>query len=79
VKAAAEGWRVLYIETEGALNTKLSSNASPKGSAPTSTRFWIGSTITQAIDALDVKEILLWLHKQPVDLVVIDSFVSARS
>jgi DNA repair protein RadA len=33
-------------------------------------------TITQATDALDVKEILLSLFKQPVDLVVIDSFVS---
>ncbi len=60
----------MYIETEGALNTQLFENIAK--------RFGIDLnslvdrlTITQAIDALDVEEILKGLIKQPADLVVI--------
>jgi len=75
VKAAAEGWRVLYIETEGALNLQLFEKIARRFGAELNA-LMDRLTITQAIDVLDVKEILLGLLRQPVDLVVIDSFVS---
>ena len=75
VRAAAEGWRVLYIETEGALNTQLFEKIAKRFGTDLNSLV-DRLTITQAIDALDVKEILRGLHRQPVDLVVIDSFVS---
>jgi len=75
VKAAAEGWRVAYIETEGALNTKMFERIAKRFGAELNALV-DKLTITQATDVLDVKEILLSLFKQPVDLVVIDSFVS---
>jgi DNA repair protein RadA len=75
VKAAAEGWRVVYVETEGALNTKLFEKIAKRFGADLNSLV-DRLTITQAIDVLDVKEILCLLHRQPVDLVVIDSFVS---
>jgi len=75
VKAAAEGWRVLYIETEGALNIQLFEKIAKRFGAELNALV-DRLTITQAIDALDVKEILKELQRQPVDLVVIDSFVS---
>ncbi len=75
VKAAVEGWRVVYIETEGALNNQLFENMAKRFGAELNA-LMDRLTITQAIDALDVKMILLELLKQPVDLVVIDSFVS---
>ena len=75
VKAAVEGWRVLYIETEGALNTELFEKIAKRFGAELNALV-DRLTITQAIDALDVKEILKGLIKRPVDLVVIDSFVS---
>jgi DNA repair protein RadA len=75
VKAAAEGWRAVYIETEGALNIQLFERVAKRFGADLSSLV-DRLTITQATDVLDVKEILLQLLKQPVDLVVIDSFVS---
>jgi len=75
VKAAVEGWRVVYIETEGALNLDLFERIAKRFGAELNA-LMDRLTITQAIDALDVKEILLGLLRQPVDLVVIDSFVS---
>jgi len=75
VKAAAEGWRVVYIETEGALNIQLFEKIAKRFGAELNALV-DRLTITQAIDALDVKEILKELQRQPVDLVVIDSFVS---
>ena len=75
VKAVVEGWRVLYIETEGALNTELFEKIAKRFGTDLNSLV-DKLTITQATDALDVKEILLSLFKQPVDLVVIDSFVS---
>jgi DNA repair protein RadA len=75
VKAAAEGWRVVYIETEGALNIQLFEKIAKRFGANLNSLV-DRLTITQATDVLDVKEILLSLFKQPVDLVVIDSFVS---
>jgi DNA repair protein RadA len=75
VRAAAEGWRVLYIETEGALNIQLFEKIAKRFGAELNA-LMDRLTITQAIDVLDVKEILLGLLRQPVDLVVIDSFVS---
>ncbi len=75
VKAAVEGWRVVYIETEGALNTRLFEKIAKRFGAELNA-LMDRLTITQAIDALDVKMILLELLKQPVDMVVIDSFVS---
>jgi RecA/RadA recombinase len=75
VKAAVEGWRVVYIETEGALNNQLFEKIAKRFGAELNA-LMDRLTITQAIDALDVKEILLELLRQPVDLVVIDSFVS---
>ena len=75
VKAAAEGWRVVYIETEGALNIQLFEKIARRFGAELN-ELVDRLTITQAIDALDVKEILKELQRQPVDLVVIDSFVS---
>jgi DNA repair protein RadA len=75
VRAAVEGWRVLYIETEGALNTELFEKIAKRFGTDLNA-LMDRLTITQAIDALDVKEILKGLIKQPVDLVVIDSFVS---
>jgi DNA repair protein RadA len=75
VKAAIENWRVVYIETEGALNTQIFENIANRFGT-TLNALTDKLTITQAIDALDVKEILLSLQKQPVDLIVIDSFVS---
>jgi len=75
IKAAIEGWRVVYIETEGALNTNVFEKIAKRfGSDLNSLMDRL--TITQAVDPLDVKDILLWLQTQPVDLVVIDSFVS---
>jgi DNA repair protein RadA len=75
VRAAMENWKVLFIETEGSLNTKLFERIANRFG--TELKALVDRlTITQAIDALDVKEILKGLHRQPVDLVVIDSFVS---
>jgi DNA repair protein RadA len=75
VKAAAEGWKVLYVETEGALNIQLFEKIAKRFG--TNLNALVDRlTITQATDVLDVKEILLSLFKQPVDLVVVDSFVS---
>jgi DNA repair protein RadA len=75
VKAAVEGWRVVYIETEGALNNELFEKIAKRFGTELNA-LMDRLTITQAIDALDVKETLLELLRQPVDLVVIDSFVS---
>ena len=75
VKAAAEGWRVVYVETEGALNIQLFEKIAKRFGADLHSLV-DKLTITQATDVLDVKEILLSLLKQPVDLVIIDSFVS---
>ena len=75
VKAAVEGWHVVYIETEGALNVELFEKIAKRFGAELNA-LMDRLTITQAIDVLDVKEILLGLLRQPVDLVVIDSFVS---
>jgi DNA repair protein RadA len=75
VKAAVEGWRVVYIETEGALNTQLFERIAKRFDSDLNAlldRLYI----VKATDVLDVKDILLYLFKQPVDLVVIDSFVS---
>ena len=75
VRAAMENWKVLFIETEGSLNTKLFERIANRFG--TELKALVDRlTITQTIDALDVKEILKGLHRQPVDLVVIDSFVS---
>jgi DNA repair protein RadA len=75
VRAAVEGWRVLYIETEGALNIQLFEKIAKRFGADLNSLV-DKLTITQATDVLDVKEILLSLFKQPADLVVVDSFVS---
>jgi DNA repair protein RadA len=75
VKAAAEGWRTLFIETEGSLNLALFERVAKRFGADLSSLL-DRLVVTQATDVLDVKEILLSLFKQPVDLVVIDSFVS---
>jgi DNA repair protein RadA len=75
VKAAAEGWRVVYIETEGALNLQLFEKIAKRFGADL-TSLLDRLVVIQATDVLDVKEILLSLFKQPADLVVIDSFVS---
>jgi DNA repair protein RadA len=75
VKAAVEGWRVVYIETEGSLNSGLFEKIAKRFGTELNA-LMDRLTITQAIDALDVKEILKGLQRQPVDLVVIDSFVS---
>ncbi len=75
VKAAVEGWRVVYIETEGALNLQLFEKIAKRFGSDLNAlldRLYI----VQATDVLDVKDILQALFKQPVDLVVIDSFVS---
>jgi DNA repair protein RadA len=75
VRGAIEGWRVIYIETEGALNLQLFERIAKRfGSDLQSLADRL--SIVQATDVLDVKEILLALLKQPVDLVIIDSFVS---
>ena len=75
VRAAVEGWKVMFIETEGSLNTKLFERIANRFG--TDLKALVDRlTITQAIDALDVKEILKELQRQSVDLVVIDSFVS---
>ncbi len=75
VKAAAEGWRTLFIETEGSLNLALFERVAKRFGADLSSLL-DRLVVTQATDVLDVKEILLSLFKQPADLVVIDSFVS---
>jgi DNA repair protein RadA len=75
VRAAVENWRVVYIETEGALNAEMFERIAKRFGADLNALV-DRLTITQATDVLDVKEILLSLFKQPVDLVVIDSFVS---
>jgi len=75
VKAAIENWRVIFIETEGALNLDLFGHIAKRFGADLNALL-DKLTIVQATDMLDVKEILLSLQKQPVDLVVIDSFVS---
>jgi DNA repair protein RadA len=75
VKAAVEGWKVLFIETEGSLNLALFERVAKRFGADLSSLL-DRLVVTQATDVLDVKEILLSLFKQPVDLVVIDSFVS---
>jgi DNA repair protein RadA len=75
VKAAVEGWKVLFIETEGSLNLALFERVAKRFGADLNSLV-DRLTITQATDVLDVKEILLSLFKQPADLVVIDSFVS---
>ena len=74
-KAAIENWRVIFIETEGALNLDLFERIAKRFGADLNALL-DKLTIVQATDVLDVKEILLSLFKQPVDLVVIDSFVS---
>jgi DNA repair protein RadA len=75
VRAAMENWKVLFIETEGSLNNRLFERIANRFG--TELKALVDRlTITQTIDALDVKEILKGLHRQPVDLVVIDSFVS---
>ncbi len=75
VKAAVEGWRVIYIETEGALNIALFERIAKRFGADLNALI-DRLAVVQATDVLDVKDILLGLLKQPVDLVVIDSFVS---
>jgi DNA repair protein RadA len=75
VRAAVENWRVVYIETEGALNIQLFEKIAKRFGAELNALV-DRLTITQATDVLDVKEILLSLFKQPADLVVVDSFVS---
>ena len=75
VKAAAEGWRTLFIETEGSLNLALFERVAKRFGADLSSLL-DRLVVTQATDVLDVKEILRSLFKQPADLVVIDSFVS---
>ena len=75
VKAATEGWRVIYVETEGALNIQLFEKIAKRFGSDLSSLL-DRLVVTQATDVLDVKEILLSLFKQPADLVVIDSFVS---
>ncbi len=75
VRAAMENWKVLFVETEGSLNTKLFERIAKRFGTDLNALV-DRLTITQTIDALDVKEILKGLHRQPVDLVVIDSFVS---
>jgi DNA repair protein RadA len=75
VKAAAEGWRVVFIETEGALNLDVFERIA-KRFGTTLNELADKLTIMPAIDPLDVKEILQGLQRNPVDLVVIDSFVS---
>jgi DNA repair protein RadA len=75
VKAAIENWRVIFIETEGALNLDLFGHIAKRFGADLNALL-DKLTIVQATDMLDVKEILLSLQRQPVDLVVIDSFVS---
>jgi DNA repair protein RadA len=75
VRAAMENWKVLFIETEGSLNNRLFERIAQRFG--TELKALVDRlAITQTIDALDVKEILKGLHRQPVDLVVIDSFVS---
>jgi DNA repair protein RadA len=75
VKAAAEGWRVIFIETEGALNLDVFERIAKRFGADLNALL-DKLAIVQATDVLDVKEILQSLFKQPADLVVIDSFVS---
>ncbi len=75
VRAAMENWKVLFVETEGSLNIKLFERIANRFGTDLNALV-DRLAITQAIDALDVKEILKGLHRQPVDLVVIDSFVS---
>jgi DNA repair protein RadA len=75
VKAAAEGWRVVFIETEGALNLDMFERIAKRFGADLNALL-DKLTVVQATDVLDVKEILQSLFKQPVDLVIIDSFVS---
>jgi DNA repair protein RadA len=75
VKAAVENWRVAFIETEGALNLDLFERIAKRFGADLN-QLLDRLAIVQATDVLDVKEILQSLFKQPVDLVVIDSFVS---
>jgi DNA repair protein RadA len=75
IKAAVEGWRVVYIETEGALNLALFERIAKRFGADLNALL-DKLAIVQATDVLDVKEILLSLLKQPADLVIIDSFVS---
>jgi len=75
VKAAVEGWKVLYVETEGALNLALFERVARRFGGELEALLE-RLAITQATDPLDVKEILIELLKQPVDLVVVDSFVS---
>ena len=75
VKAAIENWRVVYIETEGALNLDLFERIAKRFGADLNALL-DKLTVVQATDVLDVKEILQSLFKQPADLVVIDSFVS---
>jgi DNA repair protein RadA len=75
VKAAVENWKVSFIETEGALNIQLFEKIAKRFGADLSSLL-DRLVVTQATDVLDVKEILLSLFKQPVDLVVVDSFVS---
>mgnify|MGYP000225527072 FL=1 len=75
VKAAVEGWRTIYIDTEGALNIALFERVARRFGGELEALLE-RLAITQATDPLDVKEILIELLKQPVDLVVVDSFVS---
>jgi DNA repair protein RadA len=75
VRAAIENWKVRFIETEGSLNTKTFEHIAKRFGTDLNSLV-DRLTITKAIDALDVKEILKELQRQPADLVVIDSFVS---
>jgi DNA repair protein RadA len=75
VRGAIEGWRVVYIETEGALNLQLFERIAKRFGSDLNALL-DKLSIVQATDVLDVKEVLTSLFKQPVDLVVIDSFVS---
>ena len=75
VRAAIENWKVRFIETEGSLNTRTFERIAKRFGTDLNSLV-DRLTITKAIDALDVKEILKELQRQPVDLVVIDSFVS---
>jgi DNA repair protein RadA len=75
VRGAIEGWKAVYIETEGSLNNRLFERIAKRFDTDLNSLV-DRLIITQAIDPLDVKEILKGLQRQPVDLVVIDSFVS---
>ncbi|MCU7786321.1 Fis family transcriptional regulator [Pyrobaculum sp. 3827-6] len=73
VLAALAGKRVVYIDTEGALNLSLFERVAKRfGSDLTALSDRLH--ITQVIDPVDLKEVLLSLRA--VDVVVVDSMVS---